>query len=179
MSPVSRLFLSLFSGSLSCVSVSCLPSHVSRLCSLSPVICILFHMMCPLSPILLSQSPLPRGCTTWTGYFKRREVKTGFYRNRSMQTGSSGTLIGWKSGQTTFVLLWDRMEGAWLRTLTPIYWPIISFSVAVFCSSFSRPTSLFLLISCTLSLIFHTCDLREGVFFLARYHTNAAYAYTL
>jgi hypothetical protein len=57
-----------------------------------------------------------RGCTTWTGYFKCREVKTGFYRIRSMQTGSSGTLIGWKSGQTTFVPLWDRMEGAWLRT---------------------------------------------------------------
>ncbi len=37
-----------------------------------------------------------------------------------MQTGSSGTLIGWKSGQTTFVPLWDRMEGAWLRTLVPI-----------------------------------------------------------
>jgi hypothetical protein len=35
-----------------------------------------------------------------------------------MQTGSSGTLIGWKSGQTTFVPLWDRMEGAWLRTLS-------------------------------------------------------------
>jgi hypothetical protein len=33
-----------------------------------------------------------------------------------MQTGSSGTLIGWKSGQTTFVPLWDRMEVAWLRT---------------------------------------------------------------
>ncbi len=58
----------------------------------------------------------PRGCTTRTGYFKCREVKTGFYRNKSMQTGSSGTLIGWKSGQTTFVPLWDRMEGAWLRT---------------------------------------------------------------
>ncbi len=56
------------------------------------------------------------GCTTWTGYFKCREVKTGFCRNRSMQTGSSGTLIGWKSGQTTFVPLLDRMEGAWLRT---------------------------------------------------------------
>jgi hypothetical protein len=36
-----------------------------------------------------------------------------------MQTGSSGTLIGWKSGQTTFVPLWDRMEGAWLRTQDP------------------------------------------------------------
>ncbi len=57
-----------------------------------------------------------RGCTTQTGYFKCREVKTGFYRNKSMQTGSSGTLIGWKSGQTTFVPLWDRMEGAWLWT---------------------------------------------------------------
>ncbi len=54
---------------------------------------------------------------TWTGDFKCREVKTGFCRNRSMQTGSSGTLIGWKSGQTTFVPLWDWMEGAWLRTL--------------------------------------------------------------
>jgi hypothetical protein len=27
------------------------------------------------------------------------------------------TLIGWKSGQTTFIPLWDRMEGAWLWTL--------------------------------------------------------------
>ncbi len=54
---------------------------------------------------------------TWTGDFKCREVKTGFYRNRSMQTGSSGTLIGWISGQTSFVPLWDWMEGAWLRTL--------------------------------------------------------------
>ncbi len=34
-----------------------------------------------------------------------------------MQTGSSGTLIGWKSGHTTYVPLWDRMEGAWLWTL--------------------------------------------------------------
>ncbi len=54
---------------------------------------------------------------TWTGDFKCRKVKTGFYRNRSMQTGSSGTLIGWKSGQTTFVPLWDWMEGAWLYGL--------------------------------------------------------------
>ncbi len=37
-----------------------------------------------------------------------------------MQTGSLGTLIGWKSGQTTFVPLWDRMEGAWLWTLYSI-----------------------------------------------------------
>ncbi len=56
------------------------------------------------------------GCTTRTGYFKCWEVKTGFYWNKSMQTGSSETLIGWKSGQTTFVPIWDRMEGAWLRT---------------------------------------------------------------
>ncbi len=34
-----------------------------------------------------------------------------------MKTGSSGTLIGWKSGQTTYFPLWDRMEGAWLWTL--------------------------------------------------------------
>jgi hypothetical protein len=38
------------------------------------------------------------------------------FRNRSMQTGSSGTLIGWKSGQTTYVPLWDRMKGAWQWT---------------------------------------------------------------
>ncbi len=34
-----------------------------------------------------------------------------------MQTSSSETLIGWKSGKTTYVPLWDRMEGAWLWTL--------------------------------------------------------------
>jgi hypothetical protein len=28
-----------------------------------------------------------------------------------------GTLIGWKSGQTTYFPLWDRMEGSWLWTL--------------------------------------------------------------
>ncbi len=66
--------------------------------------------------MVCKRAAYPRGCTTRTGYFKCREVKTGFYRNKSMQTGSSGTLIGWKSGQTTFVPLWDRMEGAWLRT---------------------------------------------------------------
>ncbi len=33
-------------------------------------------------------------------------------------TGSSETLIGWKSGKNTFVTLWDRMEGAWLWTLS-------------------------------------------------------------
>ncbi len=54
---------------------------------------------------------------TWTGDFKCREVKTGFCRKRWTRTGSSGTLIGWKSGQTTFIPLWDRMEGAWLYTL--------------------------------------------------------------
>jgi hypothetical protein len=30
---------------------------------------------------------------------------------------SSGTLIGWKSGQTTYVPLWGRIEEAWLWTL--------------------------------------------------------------
>jgi hypothetical protein len=45
-----------------------------------------------------------------------RVVKTGFCRKISMQTGSSDTLIGWKSGQTTFVPLWDQMEGSWLWT---------------------------------------------------------------
>jgi hypothetical protein len=31
-----------------------------------------------------------------------------------MQTGSSETLIGWKSGRTSYVPLRDQMEGAWL-----------------------------------------------------------------
>jgi len=57
-----------------------------------------------------------RGSTTWKGDLKCREVKTGFCQKRSMQAGSSETLIGWKSGNTTFVLLWDWMEGAWLWT---------------------------------------------------------------
>jgi hypothetical protein len=56
-----------------------------------------------------------RGGTTRTGDFKCREVKIGFFRNRSVQTGSSGTLIGWKSGQSTYVplgrgSLWTRGE---------------------------------------------------------------------
>jgi hypothetical protein len=34
-----------------------------------------------------------------------------------MQTGSSKTPIGWKYGKTTYVSLWDRMEGPWLWTL--------------------------------------------------------------
>jgi hypothetical protein len=33
-----------------------------------------------------------------------------------MQNGFSETIIGWKSGQTTYVPLRDRMEGAWLWT---------------------------------------------------------------
>jgi hypothetical protein len=37
------------------------------------------------------------------GDLKRREVKTGFCRKR-MQTGSSETLTGWKSGKTTMSL---------------------------------------------------------------------------
>ncbi len=34
-----------------------------------------------------------------------------------MQTGSSETLIGWKSGKTTYVPLREGMEGVWLWTL--------------------------------------------------------------
>ncbi len=52
------------------------------------------------------------------GIFQMQGGKNRIYWNKYMQTGSSGTLIGWKSGQTTFVPLWDRMEGAWLRTQT-------------------------------------------------------------
>jgi hypothetical protein len=49
--------------------------------------------------------------------FQMQEKKTGFCRKRLRQTGSSWTLIDWKSVQTTYVPLWDRMEGARLWTL--------------------------------------------------------------
>ncbi len=40
-----------------------------------------------------------------------------------MQTGSSEALICWKSRKTTYVPIWDRMEGAWLWTLYNVgYW---------------------------------------------------------
>jgi hypothetical protein len=65
-----------------------------------------------------------RAGTTRTADFKCREVKTGFCRKSSMQTGSSGTLIGWKSGQTTYFPLWDRMEGSWLWTLMSIFFAL-------------------------------------------------------
>jgi hypothetical protein len=45
------------------------------------------------------------------GIFQMQGGKNWILPNQSMQTGSSGTLIGWISGQTTFVPLWDRMEG--------------------------------------------------------------------
>ncbi len=73
--------------------------------------------------ILICRYPDYWGSATRTGDFKCRE-KTGFCRNRSMQTDSTGTLIGWKSGQTTFVPLWDRMEGAWLWTLEKVVIPL-------------------------------------------------------
>jgi hypothetical protein len=60
-------------------------------------------------------------CELHVGSYQRRydmngRVQTGFCRKRLMQTGSSETLVGWKSGQTIYVPIWDRvrMEGAWL-----------------------------------------------------------------
>jgi hypothetical protein len=44
--------------------------------------------------------------------FQIQGGKIGFYRKRLMQTGSSGTLIGWKSGQTTFVLYMGPTGGS-------------------------------------------------------------------
>jgi len=38
-----------------------------------------------------------------------------------MQTGSSESLIGWKSGKTTYVPLMDRMGGTWLWTLEKLF----------------------------------------------------------
>ncbi len=57
------------------------------------------------------------GGTTWRGDLKCRKVRTWFRRKRSMQTGSSETLIGWKSRKITYVPLWDRMDWAWLWAL--------------------------------------------------------------
>ncbi len=74
-------------------------------------------------PALQSRQPCPavsppggiRRGTTWTGDSKcRKEVKTGFCRKRSMQTGSSESLIGWKFEKTTNVPLW-RERGDGLR----------------------------------------------------------------
>jgi hypothetical protein len=42
-----------------------------------------------------------RAGATWTGDSKCRAVKTGLCWKRPMQTGSSETRIGWKSGKTT------------------------------------------------------------------------------
>jgi hypothetical protein len=65
-------------------------------------------------------------------HHETHSIKTCFYfeqRSRRLPTGQSceksnvdvlmcrcsfGTLIGWKSGQTTYFPLWDRIEGAWL-----------------------------------------------------------------
>jgi hypothetical protein len=49
-----------------------------------------------------------------------------------MQTGSSGTLIGWKSGQTTYVPLWDQMQhgyGLWRPHC--VGGPVVAFIPAV------------------------------------------------
>jgi hypothetical protein len=50
------------------------------------------------------------------GRFQMQGGKNWILPKEINQTGSSRTLIGWKSGQTTFAPLWDRMEGAWLWT---------------------------------------------------------------
>jgi hypothetical protein len=67
-------------------------------------------------PPSMLQPATSQSGTTGTGDFQCREVKTGFCQKKLMQTGSSQTLIGWKSDQTTYLPLWDRMEGAWLWT---------------------------------------------------------------
>jgi hypothetical protein len=43
------------------------------------------------------------------GIFQMQGGKNRFYRNRSMQTGSSGTLIGWKS-EPVFVNVYGAQE---------------------------------------------------------------------
>ncbi len=77
--------------------------------------------------IIIAQ--LTRGDTTWTIDLNCREVKTGFSRKRSMQTGSSDTLIDWKSGKTTWPFYgteWKECGYELRRTLN-------------FCSAANRP----------------------------------------
>jgi hypothetical protein len=50
------------------------------------------------------------------GRFQIQGGKNWILPKETNETGSSGTLIGWKSGQTTFVTLWDQMDGSWLWT---------------------------------------------------------------
>jgi hypothetical protein len=59
--------------------------------------------------ILFSVHRFPPRRYDVTGKSQMQGGKTGFCRQRKMQTGSSDTLIGWKSGP-----LWDVMERAWL-----------------------------------------------------------------
>ncbi len=60
------------------------------------------------------------GGTTWTRDLKCREVKTGFCQMKKMQTGSSEIIIGYKSGKTTVIPVWDRMDegGYGLKSLS-------------------------------------------------------------
>ncbi len=46
-----------------------------------------------------------------TGDLKCREEKTGFCRKREMQTGSSETLIGWKSESIATLPPFGPIEG--------------------------------------------------------------------
>jgi len=55
------------------------------------------------------------------GRFQIHGGKTGFCQNRLMQTGSTGALIGWESGQTTYFPLWAWMEETWLWTQFMLY----------------------------------------------------------
>ncbi len=94
------------------------PSHAASFCTLTSMEQKLKRRPCFFGCRLNRRHPtVLRGGTTWTGDFKCREVKTGLCRKRWMQTGSSGTLIGWKSGQTTYFPLWGRLDGAWLYRL--------------------------------------------------------------
>jgi hypothetical protein len=64
--------------------------------------------------------PLSTEAVDMNGRFQMQGGKNWFLPKEMNANRSFGNLIGWKSGQTTFIPLWDRMEGAWLWTLVPV-----------------------------------------------------------
>jgi hypothetical protein len=147
MSPVSRLCLSLVPCPLSYVPVSCLPSSGLYVSRLSA-----------LPPVRYPQSYFSVPClsnsvTCFTSLFL---VSRHLY-----PVSHDLSPIHLSQSPNTFPL-----------TQCPIFCGYIL--SLIFPPHVLVPPSLVL---CPSSFIFHTCDLRECVYFLAKYHTNAACAY--
>ncbi len=75
----------------------------------------------PLSFVLFESPFTSAEAVDMNGRFQMQGGKNWFLPKEMNANSSSGTLIGWKSGQTTFIPLWDRMEGAWLWIQRPSF----------------------------------------------------------